>query len=366
MDLNIFAENIKSTGFILENKISKILISNKWNVINNKYYIDDVAKIAREIDIIAYKATKIEDIYVYTSLIISCKKNDEKIWALLTKELNKNDPNIDLEPLQHWSNHPIVDYQLQEDKLIKESIPTGELYQRLFEPHKQVFAFQEMSKKNGKPDNDKNIFNSITSLMKSQSYEISSLSKRKKERSVYFFHLLSIIDSDLITLDCSNEDIEACEVKSQVYISNYIINGESVSSKINFMTPEGFGDLIKNYNSLHNHYCQHISRCYNDFFKDALEKGDKQKILTNELNIKFGREIRSLIYRKLKIYDKHEITRISSFKDNIHIDIDTKNDKLINSLNENDEIRTALAKMIEKVFKTKINGTVSFEDDIPF
>lgn len=46
MDLTIFSENIKSTGFILENKISKILIGNKWNVINNKYYIDDVAKIA--------------------------------------------------------------------------------------------------------------------------------------------------------------------------------------------------------------------------------------------------------------------------------------------------------------------------------
>ncbi|HCB2308519.1 TPA: hypothetical protein MYR48_005010, partial [Escherichia coli] len=112
MDLNIFSENIKSTGFILENRISEILIDNKWNVINNKYYIDDVAKTAREIDIIAYKASKVEDMYVYTSLIISCKKNDEKIWALLTKNLNKNDPNIDLEPLQYWSNHPIINYQL--------------------------------------------------------------------------------------------------------------------------------------------------------------------------------------------------------------------------------------------------------------
>lgn len=366
MDLKIFSENIKSTGFILENKISKILIGNKWNVINNKYYIDDVAKIAREIDIIAYKATKIEDIYVYTSLIISCKKNDEKIWALLTKELNKSDPNIEFEPLQHWSNHPIIDYQLQEEKLIKEAIPTGELYEKLFEPHKQVFAFQEMSKKNGKPDNDKNIFNSITSLMKSQSYEISSLSKRKKERCVYFFHLLSIIDSNLITLDCSDEHIEPNEVNSQIYISNYIINGESVSSKINFMTPDGFSNLIKSYNSLHNHYCQHISHCFDSFFDDALVKIDKQKILAKELNKKFSSKIRSLIYRKLKIYDKYIITRVSLYKGNIDVDIDTKNDKLINALNENEEIKNELTKMIEDIAKTKITGSINFEDEIPF
>ncbi|MGN1813032.1 hypothetical protein ACKE69_19575, partial [Yersinia enterocolitica] len=346
--------------------ISKILNNNKWNVINNKYYIDDVAKIAREIDIIAYKATKVEDIYVYTSLIVSCKKNDEKIWALLTKELNKNDPNIELEPLQHWSNHPIINYQLQENKFIIDAIPTGELYQKLFEPHKQVFAFQEMFKKNGRPDNDKNIFNSITSLMKSQSYEISSLTKRKKERCVYFFHLLSLIDSNLITLDCSNEHIEACEVNSQVYISNYIINGESVSSKINFMTPDGFSDLIKSYNSLHKHYCQYIAHCYNDFFTDALEESSKQNILTGELNKKFGRKIRMLIYRNLKIYDKFDITRISSYKNNIHIDIDTKNDKLISSLNQNEEIRKELVKMIEDIFRITVNGTVIFDDDIPF
>lgn len=105
MDLTIFSENIKSTGFILENKISKILISNKWNVINNKYYIDDVAKIAREIDIIAYKATKIEDIYVYTSLIISCKKNDEKFGLYSRKNSIKA---ILILSWNHYSIGPII------------------------------------------------------------------------------------------------------------------------------------------------------------------------------------------------------------------------------------------------------------------
>lgn len=73
-ELKIYAESIKSTGFILESKVSDFLSNHGWGVINNKYYIDDVQSVAREIDIIAYKATKVRDVLVYTTLIISCKK----------------------------------------------------------------------------------------------------------------------------------------------------------------------------------------------------------------------------------------------------------------------------------------------------
>ncbi|MDE9544197.1 hypothetical protein [Xenorhabdus bovienii] len=366
MDLDIFCEKIKSTGFILENKISKILIHNEWNVINNKYYIDDVANTVREIDIIAYKASKVEDVYVYTTLIISCKKNEEKIWALLTKELNKNDPNIDLEPMKNWSNHPIIKYQLIQNNIDKKLIPSGDLYNKIFNSDKQVFAFQEMFKKNGKVDNDKNIFNSITSLMKSQSYEITSLPKRKKDRCVYFFHLLSIIDSELVLLDCSNEHIKAKEVSSQVYISNYIINGESVSSKINFMTANGFDRLIINYNQLHKHNCKYIKNCYNEFFNNTLENPEKIKILTNEFKIKFNSEFRLLIYKNLSIYDKFEITRIWKYKNGIMVNIETQSNILIDALNKNIEIKNLISKMIEDIFKIKIEAEIYFCDDIPF
>ncbi|NHB90803.1 hypothetical protein [Photorhabdus cinerea] len=366
MELNIFSKNIKSSGFILENKISSILSSNKWNVINNKYYIDDVAKIAREIDIIAYKAAKIEDIYVYTTLIISCKKNEDKIWALLTKDLNKNDPNIDLEPINNWSNHPIIKHQLTKNNFDKKSIPTGELYNKLFGTNKQIFAFQEMFKKNGKVDNDKNIFNSITSLMKSQSYEMDSLSKRKKDRCVYFFHLLSIIDSELVLLDFSSEDIRAKEVSSQVYISNYIINGESVSSKINFMTTNGFDKLIINYNQLHKHNCKYTKNCHKEFFNEAFKSFDKRKILTSELKIKYGIKLKSLIYKELKIYEKFEITDIWKHNNKIQVDIKTQSNKLIYDLNDNNEIKNEISNMIEDIFKIKIENSIYFNDDIPF
>ncbi len=53
---------INKTGFPFEFKISKILENNNWNVINNRYYIDTNSNIEREIDIVAYKCTLLNDI----------------------------------------------------------------------------------------------------------------------------------------------------------------------------------------------------------------------------------------------------------------------------------------------------------------
>ena len=58
------------------------------------------------------------------------------------------------------------------------------LYDKLFLPDKHIFAFQELNSNKGTPQNDKAIFNSIVTSMKSQNYEIGSLDTRKKEESV--------------------------------------------------------------------------------------------------------------------------------------------------------------------------------------
>lgn len=366
MDLNAYADNIKSTGFILENDISELLSENKWNVINNKYYIDDVVKVAREIDIIAYKATKVEDIHIYTSLIISCKKNEEKVWALLSKEINKNDPNLDFEPLQNWTNHPIIKFEMDIANVEKSVLPEGELYDKLFKLDGHVFAFQEMFKKNGKPDNDKNIFNSITSLMKSQSYELASLPNRKKNRTIYFFYLLSIVDSQLVLLKCSKDGVSAEQVESQIYISNYIIDGDSVSSKIKFLTVQGFEGLIESYNELHEYNIDFIKARFDGFYEKVLDNSEKRKILTNELVLKYGRRLTSLVYRNIGVLEDIKITGIWKYKDNIQVDVDTNNLEFIEKLNDNEVVKNEITHMIEDVFKIKIEEEVKFDFDIPF
>ena len=108
-----YIEGIKSTGFGLEFTISKSLTTDKWTVINNKYYIDDVQGSAREIDILAYKVTVKNGIQIYTVLIISCQKSSENAWALLAKDKNNNDPNIDWNPVTLSSNQKILKFIIE-------------------------------------------------------------------------------------------------------------------------------------------------------------------------------------------------------------------------------------------------------------
>ena len=86
---------IEKTGFVLERKVSGILEKNRWNVINNRYYVDDVTGTQREIDVLAYKWCLIENITVVTTLLISCKKSEESAWVFLTRPVNVSDPNFD-------------------------------------------------------------------------------------------------------------------------------------------------------------------------------------------------------------------------------------------------------------------------------
>ncbi|AYD45754.1 hypothetical protein [Yersinia rochesterensis] len=187
MNLINFEENVKSTGFILEHEVSSLLIDSRWSVINNKYYVDDVQKAIREIDIIAYKSVSYESVRIYTTLIISCKKSETDAWALISKDIKFDDPNIEWHPTHSWSNDPVLKYTFNEKSHAENYLPKGRLYNKIFKPNNHVFAFQEMKLDSGKVQNDKNIFSSITSLMKSQSYELESLPNRKKQKSVYFF-----------------------------------------------------------------------------------------------------------------------------------------------------------------------------------
>lgn len=364
--LQIYADNIKSTGFILESKVSDFLNNHGWGVINNKYYIDDVQSVAREIDIIAYKATKVRDVLVYTTLIISCKKNEENVWALLVKNIKPNDPNIDYEPLKNWSNHPILNYELNFNNKEKIGVPDGIVYEKIFNVTKNVFAFQEMSKKSGRSNNDKNIFNSITSLMKAQSYELTSLSSRKKERSVYFFHLMSLIDSEMILLDCEGDEIHPSETESHTIISNYIINGESTASKINFMTLNGFLTNEIYYQKLHEYYVTYINKCFSNFYNDAFSNIDKRKILTKELWHKYGAKLSLEVMRGFKVYDRFSIDDIWPSDDSLIVEITTKSSQLNELLEGSEKIKEQLRIYIEDVFNMKVNKKIAFIDDIPF
>lgn len=113
-NLTSIEQSLEKCGFLLEHRVTEKLIKDGWSVINNRYYVDDVQEAVREIDLIAYKAYQIkfpnsaEKIGIYTALIISCKKSEKNLWAMLFRDIDKKNPNMDWFPFKNWSNQKVL------------------------------------------------------------------------------------------------------------------------------------------------------------------------------------------------------------------------------------------------------------------
>lgn len=114
IDQDKILEGVRKTGFDLEFRVSEILRGSGWNVINNRYCVDDQQETVRQIDLVAYKFKKYDDLWVYTSLIVSCKKNDQKSWAFLSKNINPTDPNTEWRPLHVWTNDKALEFTISQ------------------------------------------------------------------------------------------------------------------------------------------------------------------------------------------------------------------------------------------------------------
>ncbi|MFG0603805.1 hypothetical protein ACF8PL_26815 [Delftia sp. WSY_4] len=292
---------VKKTGFVLENSVANILKKHGWTTISNKYYEDDHSTTVREVDLIAYKIRDTHSFSVCTAIIISCKKSDENAWAFMCREINENDPNVDWWPLHIWTNDKIIDYQ----KNLKRSAKDYHNYMNkagvdeiLRMPEVDVFAFQELSKatkpKTGgttnftsSPKNDTAIFNSITSLMKAQAYEIGALTARKTLPYVYQFNLVTVADTELLRLKFDEEKISCHQTNNEHYIGRYIINRKETFSRIHFIASDSLEDQIVNYNKLHDANITWFTKETDEFYKTIFEE-NKQKISLAILKKSFG------------------------------------------------------------------------------
>lgn len=275
-----YSKEIRTTGFILECKIGELLRRAGWHVISNKYYEDDFQGSVREMDLLAYKVKKVQQISVYTTLLLSCKKNESKMWAMLAKPIELGNPNSDLHPLHIWSNDTAVSYVMAKSGFAASyhhDIENLGVTGVLAIPEYEVFAFQEMDKKTGAAKNDTNIFTSITSLMKAQAYELGMLSQRKNTPVVYQFNLISVIDSELYRIVINGDDISEEALPSEHYISRYIINRQQTVSRIRFSTASGFESLLSEYGRLHDANCTWIDRTIDGFYSNMLKDDSRSR-----------------------------------------------------------------------------------------
>lgn len=364
-----FSEQIQKTGFVLENAIAQQLKAARWTVISNRYYVDDAEESVREIDLVAYQVSRVQHFDVYTALLISCKKSDANAWALLCREIDLKDPNSNWQPLHAWSNDKAVTFQLAKSdsaRLYHESMAPSKVGDALRTPAVDVFAFQEMSKASGAPQNDKAIFSATTSLMKAQAYELGALPQRRTKPAVYQFNLLSVVDSDLLRLYFDGSSIETTPVEQEHYIARYIIKKQATVSRIRFMRAGAFAAVLPEYASLHRENCRWFDAQCDQFYLDIVKDSKRSETLIGDFRKEIRWDIRwALIEKKLPAPDVDKINFYwTDRKQQIQI-YGPFGSAGTQALNDDEKVKGKVAAALNKVYR--YTGSFEFDDDdMPF
>ena len=360
-----FEDNILKTGFPLEYRASKILVNHNWVVLNNRYYVDDVTQTPREIDLLAYRSKTVNDFHIHTTLLISCKKSEDNIWAFLTKDAIHNNPYYEVNPVTNWTNNRYIKYFSDKNKSwINELINTHsdkEFIRNLYLTKNNVFAFQEMAKEKGSVQNDKAIYNSISGLVKASAYELESLNKRKKENCLYNFNLITLADTDMIELKFSDTGITSKEVDCIHYVNRHIVYSKDDFFKIIFINIEEFEKYLENFNHLSEWNAKYYSGKIDEFFDDVLEddyKIEYQKELLSEGLLESVNWVLDFYDEKINDID----FRLSDGKLDLIVDAP---DKLISVLNENNVIKRHTLYFLKNYFR--FTGEYKYvRYDLPF
>lgn len=373
MELDKLSEGICKTGFVLENRIASNLKQSGWTVISNKYYEDDFTSSVREIDLLAYKVSKVQQFDVYTTLLISCKKNESNAWALLARDINLKDPNSDWWPLHAWSNDKALQYQLAQagcGKTYHDELTELGVTEALSIPEVEVFAFQEMNRESGLPKNDTNIFNAVTSLMKAQAYELSALPQRKKKPAIYQFNLISISDSDLVRLKFKDESIKPELINSEHYIARYIIRKSESFSRIRFVNASHFKATLVDYDRLHNANCKWFDKTYNRFYDGVIKDSKRIKVYLDDFRDRVFDMLDSRLKEKLGMNIKSSDINLEwkSDKNKLLVTLPTYDEAVYEFFNQDEYSIKTVANALKKIYL--YDGEFYFNDfwdnDIPF
>ena len=365
MNKELILKAIHKTGYILENKVVKKLEDAKWNILNNRYYIDDVTDSPREIDIIAYKAYTYEKIIFYSVIIISCKKSEKNTWVFYTRSIRKDDPNIEFFPTDYCTNSGILLNMNAPNKLnkyIEEKSKNNDIFKELFNVENNVFAFQIVDEKNGEAKNDKDIYESIISTIKAMEYEKNALLSRKQEAVFYNFNLLTVFQGKMYEANFNEEEIEVVPKEHIKYINRFIVNKNEKYHLLHFISDEyllKFQEKINKYNQeIFSNIVNMIDVYRDNFLKDY----DKRNVFKEKIK----KEVVSLIgieylfdskYSEIKVED----ILLFSNKENSKLLIYLKevdDDDFIESINNNKSIHKYI-KMILNIY-CKYRGPFKF------
>lgn len=377
MDFNPYIDGVRATGFPFENWAAERLKEKKWQIIANRYYVDDDENKNREIDIVAYKASSHEGFDLRTVIIISCKKSDSHHWAFLSRNANHQDPNSNWEPLHVWSNYKPISHMMGDSgwaKSYHRDLRSSGVKELFDKPSYDVFAFQELycgeekqGKKLGSPKGDSTIYASILSTIKSQLYEMSvGASPARKVPTVYQYNLLCLADAKFIQFHFEGGGITPSEIGSSVHIARYLVKRSQIFARVMFSTKEKFDEILDQYSSLHDANKKLMPALRDKFFSKIEVDKDRLGVFIDEFRDKLRREI--LFARcgipfdqilaagkSAKLEWDEEKKKLIIFISGLSVDVAKFNEF---------EARKAASIALRKIYKYE--GDFEFDEDVPF
>ncbi|WP_143074082.1 hypothetical protein [Roseateles sp. YR242] len=291
------------------------------------------------------------------------------MWALLARDTVLKDPNTDYWPLHAWSNEPGINYQLArpgKPKSYHEGVRAAGVAAAVADPEVDVFAFQEMNKSSGAPRNDKAIFAAMTSLVKAQAYELSSLPGRKKTKAVYQFNLISVVGADMYRLMFApnGSGISTTKIDSEQYIARYIVSKRESFSRIRFITSKAFRSALDDYGKLHSANVKWFGGQQTAFYEDIIKDHDRIRSLSKAFNAQIKHKVKWRVeaqFKNLKNFDEEPFLSWNSKRNVLEVSY-WVDEEVVQWLNESKDIQG----VIEAALKGVYRYSGPFEFDVPF
>ena len=312
-------EALSKTGFILENTVADAFRKAKWGVISNRYYVDDVDGRARELDLIVYKVKSGENVDVVTSLLISCKKDSEHVWAIMSRARPTQDPNMDWDPVHSWTNNEVLDsYMVSTEWRNKYVSGNDRLEKEIFSTSRQAFAFQLVTLDGESPKNDRPIFESLTDLMKALDHELSILPKRMKKNRIYIFNLATVVDAPIYEVAYDENPPVAKEITEFRHLARYIVRKAELAARIQIVSQKNLAALASTYDELATfnsiYFNNLVSEAYTDVIRNPSVQSILGKRLTKAIRWKINRFLRDQSEPALGLKDQITISYNKSEK----------------------------------------------------
>lgn len=362
---------VQASGFALEHQVTELLAAHGWSVINSRYYLDDVEEVAREIDLVAYRAREHNGVLFYTVLMVSCKRSIDHGWVIISRDADLHNPNFDWFPFNCWSNdrplrHTLNSTDWREDYLSQAELKP--LYEQLLLPSGQLMGCQELDSKKAVLKSDRAMFLSVASLMKAQSYELSSLEARKRDRAFYIFNLLAVHDGEMFDVCLTKAAVGAGTslVDSARYVLSYIVQKRQTSSRVHFVALGSLDTALSEYDRLVDFNASFFDRLGQSFYNNAVQDPKRVELLIPDLRSKLLWFINSRVAERLGSMGKHAVLDASWTGAEAVLDLQLPDatPQELDFLNSDTEVLTRAAKVIKDLWRYE--GPLRFTDDEPF